>query len=204
MPQAKSARLVVLAAGQGSNLQAIYDAIARAELAAEVVLVVSHRADAHALVRAQQHGSATAVNTLAAVKQAGGARQDFDHWLTQTVLAAKPDLVVCAGWMLILGSPFLETFAGRAINLHPALPGAFVGKDAIGQAWIAGERGDVWETGVMVHEVIAEMDAGAPIEVAHVPLIRGESMENLTLRIHAVEHRVLVTAIRKKLGQQTI
>ena len=200
MHRQNSARLVVLAAGHGSNLQAIFDAIDAGQLAAEVVLVVSHRADAHALIRAQTRGIATAVHTLAAMKAQGGTRGDFDAWLTETVARAQPDLVVCAGWMLILGEPFLTTFAGRAINLHPALPGAFIGKDAIGQAWEAAQRGEVSETGVMVHEVVADLDAGAPIAVRHVPIVPGEPIDALTARIHAVEHEVLVAAIAQKLG----
>lgn len=201
MERPKPARLVVLAAGQGSNLQAIFDAIDRGQLAVEIGLVVSHRTDARALDRARTRGVATAVNTLAAVKAAGGTRDDFDQWLTDTVRAAEPDLVVCAGWMLILGQVFLTAFAGRAINLHPALPGAFVGKDAIAQAWQAAQRGEVSETGVMVHDVIAELDAGAPIAVRRLAILPNESLEALTARVHAVEHEVLVHAIAAKLRQ---
>ena len=204
MPDQTLPRLVVLAAGNGSNLQAILDAIDAGQLRAQVVLVVSHRADVFALERARSCGIATAVQTLAAIKAQGGTRADLDAWLTATVAAAHPDLVVCAGWMLILGEPFLTAFHGRAINLHPALPGAFVGKDAIGQAWAAAQRGEVRETGAMVHEVIAELDAGAPIAVTKVAIAEGESLESLTARIHAAEHTLLVTAIRQKLGQSTI
>ncbi len=203
MESTKPARLVVLAAGHGSNLQAIFHAIAARQLIAEVVLVVSHRPDAHALERARALGVATAARTLADVRAEGGTRADFDVWLTATVAAAQPDLVVCAGWMLILGEPFLSTFAGRALNLHPALPGAFIGKDAIGQAWQAAQRGEIRETGVMVHEVVAELDAGAPVAVARVPVLAGEPQAALEARMHAAEHEVLIAAIRKKLGQST-
>ena len=151
MPTDQPARLVVLAAGNGSNLQAIFDAIDARRLTATVALVVSHRPEAYALVRAQSRGVPTQCETLAAVRVRGGTRDDFDRWLAQTVERAKPDLVVCAGWMLLLGEPFLKQFGPRTINLHPALPGAFVGKDAIGQAWRAAQRGDIAETGVMVH-----------------------------------------------------
>lgn len=196
-------RLVVLAAGNGSNLQALWNAVDAGQLDAEIVLVVSHRTDAFALERAKNRGVATAVRTLAEEKAAGGSRASYDVWLTDTVRAANPDLVVCAGWMLIVGEPFLTVFAGRAINLHPALPGAFIGKDAIGQAFAAFQRGEVAETGVMVHEVVADLDAGAPIAVEHVPIARDDTVETLTSRMHAAEHRVLVRAVRIKLGQST-
>ncbi len=200
MKPQKPARLVVLAAGQGSNLQAIFQAIDDGKLSVDVALVVSHRSDAYALVRAAVRGIATAVQTLTAIKAAGGSRDDFDRWLTATIAEVEPDLIVCAGWMLILGSDFLRAHGGRTINLHPALPGAFIGKDAILQAWQAAQRGEVNETGVMVHEVIAELDAGAPIAVRQVPILPGESLQSLTERIHAVEHDVLIDAIRLKLA----
>ena len=200
MPRHTPARIVVLAAGNGSNLQAIFDAIARGALQAEVVLVVSHRLDAHALERARLRGVPTAAHTLAAVKAQGGTRDDFDRWLAETVAAAKPDLIVCAGWMLILGEQFLQPWGARTVNLHPALPGAFAGKDGIGDAWRAAQQGEITETGVMVHEVVAELDAGTPIAVERVPIDRGESLEALTERMHAAEHRVLVQAIALKLA----
>jgi phosphoribosylglycinamide formyltransferase len=202
----RPARIVVLAAGQGSNLQAIFDAIDTGTLEAEVVLVVSHRLDAYALERAATRGVRTAVQTLAAVKAQGGTRDDFDRWLAASVAAAKPDLIVCAGWMLILGAPFLQPWGARTVNLHPALPGAFAGKDGIGDAWRAAQEhyargGGETGTGVMVHEVVAELDAGTPVAVEHVGIRRGESLESLTERMHAAEHLVLVRAIRLKLAQ---
>lgn len=205
----KPARLVVLAAGNGSNLQAIFDAIDAGKLDAEVVLVVSHKPQAYAMIRAQLRGVPTACQTLAAVKAEGGTRDDFDRWLAGVVAKAAPDLVVCAGWMLILGAEFLTPLGDRTINLHPSLPGAFVGKDAIGDAWRAaqvhyaqGQDGDV-ATGVMVHEVVAELDAGTPIAVERLSIASGESLDSLTARMHVAEHAVLVRAIGLRLAQLT-
>lgn len=197
------ARLVVLVAGNGSNLQAILDAIADARLAAEVVLVVSHRENAYALTRAARHGVATAVRTLAATLAAGGSREDYDAQLAALVATARPDLVVCAGWMLILGPRFLRPFGALTINLHPALPGTFVGKDAILRAWEAAQRGELATTGVMVHRVIADLDAGEPLAVEEVAIAPGETLEALTGRMHAAEHRVLIAAIARELAGES-
>ncbi|RMH86141.1 MAG: hypothetical protein D6683_00925, partial [Actinomyces sp.] len=117
------ARLVVLASGRGSNLQAILDAVAAGRLDARVVLVVSNVADAGALERARRAGVATAL--VEAPPPAPGedrraARRAYDRRLAEVVARAAPDWVVLAGWMRILSSAFLDRFPDRVVNLHPA------------------------------------------------------------------------------------
>lgn len=196
---AKIPRLVVLAAGQGTNLLALLQAIEQGRLHAQVVLVVSHRADAPALDHAQLRGIQTAVRTLAEVKSAGQNRDDLDAWLAQTVLAAEPDLVLCLGWMLILGEKFLLPMQVPGLNLHPALPGQLPGKDAIAAAWQAFQQGQIHETGVMLHEVVAELDAGKPIAWVRMPLLAGESLEALRTRMREAEHALVVAGVKTRL-----
>lgn len=194
-------RVVVLAAGQGSNLRALLAAIDAGRVAAKVVLVVSHRADAGVVELARARDIPVRVCTLAEVRAAGGTRDDLDAQVAEWVLAAHPDVVMCLGWMLILGPRFLGPLAGKVLNLHPALPGQFAGKDAIGQAWLAGQAGRVTETGVMVHEVTAELDGGRPVAWLRLPLDPGEALEALTERVHAAEHALVPAALASWLGR---
>ena len=134
---------------------------------------------------------------------------DYDAKLAEIVLELQPDLVVLAGWMHILSEKFLQPLVRPAteegkggekipiINLHPALPGAFDGANAIARAHEAFERGEVQKTGIMVHEVISEVDKGAPILVKEVEMVKGESVEALEERMHQVEHSLIVQATQQ-------
>ena len=114
----------------------------------------------------------------------------------------RPDLIVCAGWMHIVTPSFLSPIASagiKIINLHPALPGEFAGAGAIERAWAAGREEGLKRTGVMIHEVIAEVDAGEAIVTKEVELKEGESLEELEERMHAVEHGLIVEGTKKAL-----
>ena len=193
---------MVLASGRGSNLQALLDAC-RDEgqpLAADVVLVVSDQPSAQALQRARDAGVPAISLSAKAHRDAGGIRTGYDRRLADVLARANPDLIVLAGFMRVLSAEFVERFAGRLLNLHPALPGAFPGLHAIERAFEAFRRGEIAETGVMVHHVVAEVDAGAPLRVEALPLRADESLAALEARIHAVEHRVLVAAVADALA----
>jgi formyltetrahydrofolate-dependent phosphoribosylglycinamide formyltransferase len=189
-------RIVVLVSGSGSNLQAILDAIAGGALSAQVVAVISNRRDVRALSRAAEAGVPSEVAALKPFRDAGLPREAYDAALADTVAGYRPDLVVCAGWMHVLSPAFLDRFAGRVINLHPALPGELPGTDAIRRAWEEGQAGLRVRTGVRVHHVVPEVDAGPTVALAEVPLFPGEPLEGLQGRVHAVEHVLLVGAIR--------
>ncbi len=107
----------------------------------------------------------------------------------------EPDLVVLAGWMLVLSEVFLDRFPDRVINLHPALPGTFPGTHAIERAHAAYQRGEIRRTGVMVHRVVPEIDAGPVVTVEPVPIFPDETVEELEARIHHVEHNLIVAAV---------
>lgn len=192
-----TARLVVMISGSGTNLQAIMDAIAAGTLAGEIVLVVSNRKAAYGLVRAEQAGIPTLYFPLKPYSDTGKDRAQYDVDLAQAILPYTPDLIVLAGWMHILGPAFLDCFPRRVINLHPALPGAFAGINAIERTFEAYQRGEVTGGGCMVHYAIPEVDAGAVIVQEAVPIDPGDTLADFEARLHAAEHRLIVEAVRR-------
>jgi phosphoribosylglycinamide formyltransferase len=132
------------------------------------------------------------------------ARSEYDADLAKIITnySTKTDLIVCAGWMHIVTPNFLNPIAEagiKIINLHPALPGEFAGANAIGRAWEAGQKEGLKRTGVMIHEVIAEVDAGDAIVTREVEIRQGETEEQLEERMHAVEHKLIVEGTHKTL-----
>ncbi|KAG0323724.1 hypothetical protein BGZ99_002563 [Dissophora globulifera] len=186
-------RVVVLISGTGSNLQALIDAINSGELQAEIPLVISNRSKVFGLERAERAGIPTKVLALKPYTTAGKTRNQYDEDLAQLIGAAKPDLVVLAGFMHILSPSFLDQFPSTPlINLHPALPGQFDGAKAIERAFEAYQSGQIKHTGVMVHRVIQEVDGGEPLLVREVEIKPEDDLAALQERIHSVEHKLLV------------
>jgi formyltetrahydrofolate-dependent phosphoribosylglycinamide formyltransferase len=188
------ARLVVLISGQGSNLQALLDASAGGGLPAQVVAVVSNRPAAFGLERARRAG----VPAVALPKRPEQDRRTYDAALADCVAEFRPDWVILAGWMRVLSMAFLGCFAGRVVNLHPALPGMFPGTHAIERAHAAFTRGEITHTGVMVHRVPDEgVDSGPVLGQAVVPIEPQDTLEALETRVHAAEHRLLVETVAR-------
>jgi phosphoribosylglycinamide formyltransferase 1 len=195
----KEARLVVLVSGNGSNLQAILDAIKVGDLPAEVCAVISNKKDAFGLERARQAG----IPALVKPKFKEQTREAYDSELAELVEDFQPDWVVLAGWMRILTMPFIGQFPGRIINLHPALPGTFAGVDAINRAYQAYQQGEIIHTGVMVHYVLDEsVDMGPVINQRIVVIEPGDTLADLESRIHACEHTLLVESLQQLVNQR--
>ena len=189
-------RLVILISGNGSNLQAVLDASASGELAAQVVAVVSNKSDAYGLERARL----AQVPAFVKPKPKDQDRRTYDAELADLVASFEPDWVVLAGWMRLLTSAFLNRFPSRVVNLHPALPGTFPGTHAIESAFQAHSRGEINHTGVMVHLVPDEgVDSGPVLAQEIVPIQPDDTLDTLEARIHAVEHRLLVSTLRSLL-----
>lgn len=195
-------RLAVLISGHGSNLQALIDACERGELlGVEIAVVVSNRRDAYGLVRAQNHGLPTLYYPLKRYRDRGLARTAYDADLARILGAFGVEWIVQAGWMHVFSNAFLRQFPNRVLNLHPALPGQFPGVGAIVRAHEAAQRGEIDHTGVMVHLVPDEgVDVGPVVLQEVVSIHKGESLETLEARVHAVEHRLLVEAVRRMVG----
>jgi formyltetrahydrofolate-dependent phosphoribosylglycinamide formyltransferase len=188
-----------LISGSGSNLQAVLDACASGELPARVTAVFSNKADAYGLERARAAG----VPAVCLPKPKEMEREDYDRELAVRVRAYEPDWVILAGWMRVLTSAFLDRFPGRVINLHPALPGEFPGTHAIQRAFEANRRGEIHQTGVMVHLVPDEgVDVGPVLAVEEVEIEPEDTLESLEAKIHAVEHRLLVETIKEVIAMK--
>jgi len=193
-------RLVVLASGNGSNLQAVLDACASCVLNARVAAVLSDRLDAPALDRARAAG----IQAIALPVVAGQSRRDYDTALADLVLACQPDYVLLLGWMRLLSNAFLERFSGTVINLHPALPGTFPGTHAIERALAAFRAGAIRYTGVMTHFVPDEgVDSGPVIRIAKVPIRASDTFEDLETRVHDAEHRIIIETIESLCDPRT-
>ena len=196
-----TARLVVLISGNGSNLQALLDACASADLDAQVAAIFSNQAAAFGLERARRAG----LPAVVVAKRAEQSRRDYDAGLAEQVAAYAPDWVVLAGWMRLLTSAFLDRFPNRVVNLHPALPGSFPGTHAIERAFDAFKRGEITQTGVMVHLVPDEnVDAGPVLAQAVVEIGADDDLAALEARIHDVEHYLLVATLRQLVSVEKI
>jgi phosphoribosylglycinamide formyltransferase-1 len=180
-------RLVVLASGSGTNLQAILDTL-HGRGGIEVAGVGSDKPDARALQRAREGGVETAVFP----RDEYAGREARDIAMAGWIEARGADLVVLAGYMQLLSPAFVARFRGRVVNIHPALLPAFPGLDAIGQALAAG----VETTGVTVHFVDEGVDTGPAIVQREVPVPADRARGRLEEAIHAVEHELYPEAIR--------
>jgi len=180
---------VVLASGRGSNLRAICQAIDEGRCEARIVGVVSDKRSAAALEFAEARGIPTRVVPL----KKGDDRDQWNAELAHQVVALGPELLVLAGFMRILGSPFLERFPGRIINVHPALLPSFPGHDAPKDALEGGVR----ISGCTVHIVDDGVDTGPIIAQAAVPVLQDDTPETLHVRIQIQEHRLLPEVINR-------
>ena len=179
--------LGVLISGRGSNLQAIIDVIAAGRLDARVRVVISNRADAQGLVRAQDAG----IETLVISHRAFASRERFDGAVVAELAAREVALVCLAGFMRLLSPAFISAYPNRILNIHPALLPAFPGLDAQHQAWEHGVK----ITGATVHIVTADLDAGPIVLQKAVPVFDDDSAETLAARILEEEHRIYPEAI---------
>ncbi|KAK9238307.1 formyl transferase [Lipomyces kononenkoae] len=202
-------QILVLISGSGTNLQAIIDSAAAKSsphIDAQISTVISSSPSAYGLTRAKNAHIPTIVHDLQQYYQdipkddkegRKRVRKQFNVDLAQKVLDIAPDLIVCAGWMLILSPSFLNPIAAKGItiiNLHPALPGQFDGINAIERAWEAGQRGEITKSGVMIHRVIKEVDQGQPLVVKELDLRKDETLKEYEDRVHAAEHIAIVEA----------
>jgi phosphoribosylglycinamide formyltransferase-1 len=180
--------IVILISGRGSNMEAIVQRCAAEGWPARVAAVISNRADAGGLQFAAAHGIATAV-----VPHRGYAnREAFDDALAAAIDAHRPDLVVLAGFMRILGEAFVRRYEGRMLNIHPSLLPAFPGLHTHQRALEAGCK----LAGATVHFVTPQLDHG-PIVLQSVVAVRADDdADALSVRVLATEHQIYPRAVR--------
>ena len=182
-------RIVILASGNGTLAQAIFDAHATGKISADIVAVISDQKDAEVLQRAERAKIETFTIPMLA------DRGEWDRELETLIAALRPDLVISAGFMRILSHRITEKF--RIINSHPALLPAFPGAHAVRDALAAG----VSETGTTIHWVDAGIDTGPIIAQEKVKVLPGDTEESLHERIKIVERGLIVATIASLLPQ---
>ena len=188
MSVVRKTRCVVLISGRGTNLSAILQATAAADYPAEIVAVISNKAEATGLLLAQNAGVVTEVVPSQGVTD----RAQYDQVLQAAIDRYQPDLVVLAGFMRILTADFVAHYAGRMINIHPSLLPAFTGMHTHQRALDAG----VHVHGCTVHFVTAELDHGPMIAQAAVPVYADDDASKLAARVLKEEHRIYPAAVR--------
>lgn len=178
-------QIAVLASGHGSNLQALID---RAD-GYRIACVVSDRADAHALERAR--GAGIPAHFVDPAAHPG--RDAMDAEVDAVLERHRVDLAVLAGYMRIVGSAFVQKWAGRMVNVHPSLLPKYRGLDTHRRALAAGDT----EHGASVHFVTDELDGGPVILQARVPILPGDDVASVAARVQAQEHRVYPFVVRQ-------
>ena len=180
--------LVVLISGNGSNLQAIIDAIEAGEIPARIRAVISNNPDAYGLERARRAGIPVEVVDHRDFPD----RESYDRALQAVIDRYRPDLVVLAGFMRILTPAFVEHYAGRMLNIHPSLLPRYQGLDTHRRVLEAGDS----VHGVSVHFVTPELDSGPIVLQAEVPVEPGDTEDDLARKVHAEEHVIYPRVIR--------
>ncbi|HEY4696299.1 MAG TPA: phosphoribosylglycinamide formyltransferase [Candidatus Hydromicrobium sp.] len=181
-------RIAVFASGFGSNLQALIDYNKNHSLKGEIVLVFSNNKDAHALNRAKKNK----IKSVFLDPSAYGKREQYDKKIIELLEEEKIDLVVLAGYMLLLSQGFVRKFKNRIINIHPALLPSFKGTHGIKDAYEYGAK----VTGVTVHFVDEGLDSGPIILQQAVDIDQDESVEELEEKIHRIEHKIYPLAVK--------
>ena len=191
--------IVILISGSGSNMTAIVQTAQRDDWAgrlnAQIAAVISNRADAGGLEKAQAAGIPTAVLDHTPFTD----RHQFDQALAALIDRYQPSLVVLAGFMRVLGADFVKHYEGRILNIHPSLLPAFKGLHTHQRAIDAG----CTMAGATVHHVTAELDDGAIVEQATVPVMPCDTAQDLAARVLKVEHVIYPKAIARLLPQLT-
>ena len=183
--------IVILISGGGSNMAAIVRASQQQNWAkqykARIAAVISNKADAKGLVFARDNGIATEVLD----HKQFDSREAFDAQLAQVIDRYQPDLLVLAGFMRILTPGFVSRYEGRMVNIHPSLLPAFTGLHTHQRAIDAGCK----FAGVTVHRVTVELDVGPILDQAVVPVLPGDTAEDLAARVLTQEHIIYPRAV---------
>ena len=173
---------VVLISGNGSNLQAIIDSIGSGQLNARLSAVISNNADAYGLTRAKNH----AIETRLVDHQQYDSRDAFDQALQHCVQEFKPDYIVLAGFMRILGSAFIHAYNNKILNIHPSLLPNYKGLNTYQRAMNNGET----EHGVSIHIVTPELDDGPVLIRGRYAIEEGDTLTDLQNKGHRLEHHM--------------
>ena len=190
-------KIVVLISGNGTNLQALIDKLHNSEVAShktEIVAVISNKADAYGLQRAADAG----INYQVVLNDGMNSREQYDQQLSETIDKFQPDLVLMAGFMRILTTPFVEKYLGKMLNIHPSLLPKYRGVNTHQRAIDAGDN----EHGATVHFVTPELDSGPTVLQAKVPVFAEDKVEELAARVLTQEHSIYPLAAQWFLSER--
>jgi phosphoribosylglycinamide formyltransferase-1 len=182
-------RVAILISGRGSNMVALIEAAKAPDFPAEIVAVISNRADAPGLQRASEAGIATIVIES---KPFGKDRAGFEAVLQRSLDEKQVELICLGGFMRLFTAEFVQRWHGRMLNIHPSLLPSFPGLDPHGQALRAGVK----LSGATVHFVIPETDAGPIVVQGAVTVADDDTAETLAARVIKIEHRIYPEALR--------
>ncbi len=188
-------KLAILISGRGSNMAVLIEAVRRGDVPAEIVLVLSNKADAKGLELAREAGIETAI-----VSHKGLAREAFDGRVDAELQRVGAEFVCLAGFMRILSEPFAESWAGRMLNIHPSLLPLFRGLHVHEQALEA----NVAVSGCTVHLVTPDLDGGPIVAQAVVPVKADDTPDSLAVRVQKAEHILYPLALAKCLGADPV
>jgi phosphoribosylglycinamide formyltransferase 1 len=183
-----SLRIAVLISGNGSNLQAIIDAIGNEKCDARIVGVISNKPEAYGLLRAQE----AEIPTFSLTPARGESREVYDEKLANVLMGLRPDLIVLAGFMRILSPAFVQRFAGKIINIHPSLLPKYPGLHTHQQVLAHQDT----EHGCTIHFVTEALDGGPIIAQTRIPVKKGDTLETLQKKVHAREHKLYPQVIQ--------
>ncbi len=189
-------RLGVMASGNGSNFEAIAQAIANQQLNARIQVLIYNNPEAKAAVRAEGWG----IPAILLNHREFESREALDQAIVKTLHEYDVEWVIMAGWMRIVTPTLITAFPNRILNIHPSLLPSFKGAHAVEQALAAGVK----ITGCTVHYVVTEVDSGAIVMQAAVPVLPGDTSETLHHRIHVQEHQIFPRAIALAAAQQSV
>jgi len=181
-------RLAILASGNGSNFQAIVDAVESGELKARIVQLISDKPQCYALQRAQKHGIPFSSHD----RKAFPTKEAFDRAILEDLIASGAEWVALAGYMRLVPPLLLQAFPNKILNIHPSLLPLFPGLNAIEQAWKAGVK----KTGCTVHFVDEGCDTGPIIAQSAFEILPEDSLDSVTQRMHEHEHRLYVEVLK--------
>ncbi|WP_285768676.1 phosphoribosylglycinamide formyltransferase [Peribacillus sp. SI8-4] len=187
-------RLAVFASGNGSNFQSIANAIKDGKVKAEICLVVCDRKDAYVLERARLEN----VQSFSFSAKDYSNKAEFEAEILTELQQRDVDMIILAGYMRLIGPTLLQEYPQSIVNIHPSLLPDFPGKDAVGQAYEAGVK----ETGVTIHYVDEGMDTGPIIIQKTVPILAGDTIDNLQKRIQETEHDLYPSVLQQLCKQQ--
>ncbi|MGX7091595.1 phosphoribosylglycinamide formyltransferase [Hutsoniella sourekii] len=186
-------RCAIFASGNGSNFQALAEAFSDDQSAIEIAFLFCDQAAGYVLERAKHLG----IQSYHFTPKDFASRQAYEEALVDLCQKEAIDYIILAGYMRIIHEPLLEAYPLRIINIHPSLLPDFPGRQGIRDAYQAG----VEETGVTIHYVDEGIDTGQIIAQEKLPILPGESLEELETRIHRIEHQLYPQVIKELKGR---